>query len=123
MSKATVPPRCDLCDDRKPIAYTYVTENEVDTSEEAERTGLFWAEDPEWAVCQQCHELIQMGSCERLIHYATKCQLKAMLVAGDPAKIRVMHELMKQEIRRIITLFWAQKTEQYYPEPGHHITP
>ena len=118
--------RCDLCNDRKKlsgITYTYVTENEASTAAEADRDGTFWAEDPDWAVCQQCHELIEMGSLERLIAYAIDRQVGSTLILGGPPGLEEkMKADMSQEIRRILTLFWAQRCDRF-PEPGHRISP
>ena len=107
---------CDLCDQYEEIAWTYVTPNVVDTQAEAQATNKFWAEDPEWAVCQACHEIIESGNLESLIAYSLHRQ-----VSIAPFATKQGVKAMEREIRRIHTLFWKHKSDECFPEPGHNL--
>lgn len=139
MSEHAAPPesewRCDICTVRhviEPIRWTYCTADSLDAEQRARllalpgpKTGLIWDdvrpgetpgfvfEDPEWAVCQPCHELIQDGDLDSLI--ARHAEMEGgLLVIGPPEIQRLLDEALEASAT-ILRAFWTHRVGD--PEP------
>ena len=62
--------RCDLCNSTQDVVWTWITPSIAASVEEAKANKTFWAEDPEWAVCDTCHVLILVDDQEAVFQRA-----------------------------------------------------
>lgn len=133
--------RCDICTVRhsvSPIRWTYRTADSLDAEQRARllalpgpRSGLVWAEplpgetpgfvfeDPEWAVCQPCHELICDGDLYSLIARNVEMQGGAafVVIGGAEATPEVERLIVEAQetAAAILTAFWTHRVGD--PEP------
>lgn len=97
--------RCDLCNIQiEGNCWTYATPNTAPDPDTAVGP-LYWAEDEEWAVCEDCHQLIQEKNWPQLFWRSVEQQTKQM---GMPLTVS-----MKGEIARVHDMFrrnmsWSQ---------------
>lgn len=114
---------CDICLAPNSVRWTYITDNNATEEEwrahrddpswrQADGGPIFYMTDPRWAVCQVCHELIQVNNRNALFtramhgHRQRKRTHMAEMLAmgrGDPVEVqRAMNtanamEAMKRE--------------------------
>lgn len=144
MSEGAVPEeewRCDICTvphSVSPIRWTYRTADSLDAEQRAHllslpgpHFGIIWEEpkpgetpgfvfqDPEWAVCQPCHELICDGDLHALIARNEEMQWSGMLVIGADAKSQRAVEGLIREAKEasaaILTAFWTHRVGDPVP--------
>ena len=112
--------RCDLCSEpsRGDTFHTYITPREVETVEEAERTGKFWCEDPEWAVCAKCKPLVDAGDFNGLLDRNSAYARKSSVMLA-PADVQAAFQVdYHQFVAQTIAVFLQRQHYGYGPPHG-----
>lgn len=101
---------CDLCSADRYVSWVWETPNPASSLAEAEAQNLPWIEDPEWAVCDHCHEHIVNDNLKGLTARIQERMDKMLLLA--PNEQGVYERLVPdyEAMARNIATFWAFKT-------------
>jgi hypothetical protein len=119
--------KCDFCNGRLTegeTIYTYVTPS-TGTLEEAEAGKAFWCQDPEWAACNICHEVIQAQEADEMLMEQAVVTLvrrslsnqQVVVIGGDDAMDleQKMHEDQIDFIVGVVKAFFEHRS------PGHTV--
>lgn len=101
--------RCDLCLSRDELNWTYTTPSEVETLQEAERTGAFWTENSAWPVCETCHRLIQAEEFELLYAHVLDRREHDIRTFSTPGLEDLVMNDERGAIRALLRSFWLHR--------------
>lgn len=103
--------RCDLCNGEENVRWVWLTPSVATSVEEATEKHLFYAEDPEWAVCDTCHELIVNDKEDTLLARAYEANKNLIPLGFDPVMDQWVKVDIKDHIKRVHEAFWVNKTK------------
>lgn len=134
--------RCDVCTVRhseSPILWTYRTADSLSVDDRErlmamtkpdQQHGILWVDklpweesgfvfqDPEWAVCQPCHELICDGDLRGIIERNFEQQWGAMIVIGPEEGREQITEMLRESQAatvHILFAFWTHRIGEPVP--------
>lgn len=102
--------RCDLCNGQERVSWVWLTLNEASSLKEAQEKQLFWAEDPEWAVCDTCHLMVLDGRVDDLRARALESVGGTIGLSFDPTIEAWTKIDLFAHLCTIHSAFWAHKT-------------